>query len=91
MTMREFEIHCGIGNGSISKAINNNTDLSQKTLNRISKKYPALNINWLANGEGEMLSRGDEKDSIFSEEYWREKYYKILEENNALLRERNKK
>lgn len=47
-----FEKEVGLSNGFVDKA-GNNTRLS--SLDRISNKYPDLNINWLRTGEGDML------------------------------------
>lgn len=47
-----FENQCGIAPGTVSKM----TEKSRlRTLEKISKAYPNLNMNWLKTGEGEML------------------------------------
>jgi hypothetical protein len=48
----KFEEVCGIANGTISNMRDN---MTVKTLMRISKAYPDLNVNWLLTGEGDML------------------------------------
>lgn len=52
ITTREFEIKCGLSNGSVNK-MNDNTRVS--TLDRISTAFPQLNIVWVRTGEGTML------------------------------------
>lgn len=59
LSARAFEIECDLGNGVISGAIKNNTDLSDKTIKRITSKYPYINIGWLMLGQGEMISKGE--------------------------------
>lgn len=48
-----FEKKCGISNGTVSKM---GRGTRQSTLDKISKQYPQLNINWLLTGEGFMLN-----------------------------------
>lgn len=48
----EFERLCGLSNGAVSK-MGDNTRMA--TLDRISKTYPQINVNWLRTGEGNML------------------------------------
>lgn len=52
MNVAEFERNCNLSNGSVSK-MGDNTRRS--TLERISKIYPSLNLNWLLTGEGSMI------------------------------------
>lgn len=47
-----FERECGLSNDAVSK-MGNNTRTS--TLDKISNKFPELNISWIRTGEGEML------------------------------------
>ncbi|MGV8136526.1 MAG: hypothetical protein AB2L20_15060 [Mangrovibacterium sp.] len=49
---KKFEQHCGLSNGFVDKVGDN---ITLKSLNKIEKTYPELNINWLKTGEGEML------------------------------------
>ena len=52
ITTREFEIKCGLSNGSVNK-MNDNTRVS--TLDKISTAFPQLNLVWVRTGEGTML------------------------------------
>lgn len=48
-----FENQCGIAPGTVSKM----TEKSRlRTLEKISKQYPQLNMDWLKTGEGQMLN-----------------------------------
>lgn len=59
-----FEKQCGLSNGFCSKV---GYQLSQKSIELISKQYPDLNIVWLVHGKGEMLlSREEEVISLTS-------------------------
>jgi len=49
---KKFEQNCGLSNGFVNKVGDN---ITLKSLNKIEKTYPELNINWLKTGEGEML------------------------------------
>jgi len=58
---KKFEQNCGLSNGFVDKVGNN---VTIKTLDKISAKYPELNINWLRTGEGEMLKSSTAKEKI---------------------------
>lgn len=51
-----FEKEVGLSNGFVDKASNNTR---QSSLNRISNRYPILNVDWLKSGKGEMLKSGN--------------------------------
>ena len=53
VSISEFERYCGLSNGAVSK-MGDNTRMA--TLDRISKAYPQINVNWLRTGEGNMLA-----------------------------------
>ncbi len=56
LTVQSFEAKCSLSNGAVSK-MGNNTRRS--TLDKISKIYPRLNINWLLTGDGNMLCNNE--------------------------------
>ncbi len=59
---RAFEISIGVNNGTVGKI---NTSIKFDILERISKKYPDLNLEWLQIGTGEMLKDANpEFDSL---------------------------
>lgn len=53
LSVQRFEQEVGLSNASVSK-MGDNTRRS--TIDRISNKFPDININWLLTGEGEMLN-----------------------------------
>lgn len=55
LNARQFERMCGLSNGSMSK-MSDKTHSS--TVERISRTFPELNIEWLRTGEGKMFSHG---------------------------------
>lgn len=68
ISVSEFERVCDLSNGSVAK-MGDNTRTS--TIDKISKKYPFLNVVWLRTGEGEMVrgnvtptSHGDNSPNI---------------------------
>ena len=43
LSIRKFEMEVGMSNGSLSKAIKNDTDIQTKFLENIFDKYPEIN------------------------------------------------
>lgn len=62
-SMRSFEREIGVANGTIRHLRDN---LSANVKNRVSAKFPQLNLTWLLTGNGEMLNsnNGSNGDSI---------------------------
>ena len=58
VNVAEFERNCNLSNGSVSK-MGDNTRRS--TLEKISKIYPSLNLNWLLTGLSILTSIGTYK------------------------------
>lgn len=54
LTNKDFEIKAGLANAA-AKQIGENSRAT--TFDRIAIAFPELNINWLKNGEGEMLNQ----------------------------------
>lgn len=53
LSVLAFENKCGMAQGTVNKM----TDKSrQRTLEKIKKSYPQLNMEWLQTGNGEMLN-----------------------------------
>ena len=52
MSQRKFEINAGLPNGFINNLGDN---ITWKSLYKIEKAYPELNMEWLKTGEGSML------------------------------------
>lgn len=57
ISISQFERACGLANGTVSK-MGYNTRMA--TLDKISKVYPLLSINWLRTGEGTMINSKDD-------------------------------
>lgn len=61
ITVSEFEKRASLSNGAVSKTNNN---IRKSTLNSISLAFPNLNMDWLINGNGEMLKPHTDKLDI---------------------------
>lgn len=90
MSTSEFERETGLSNGMIGKAIKRNASLNTKSLEKIGKRFPRINVEWLATGQGDMLNKQlsemtePEKDrEILSLE---DKYIKLQEDYIDLLK-----
>lgn len=57
ISVRAFEKKISASDGMIRRAIGNNTDIQSKWITNIADIYPALNIDWLITGNGEMLKK----------------------------------
>ncbi len=55
ITIGALEKSIGASKAVLSRAIQNNTDIQAKWINRIVENYPSYSIEWLVTGEGEML------------------------------------
>lgn len=56
-----FENETGLSRGFVNKIGYN---ISEKSIERIAKRYPELNIAWLKSGVGEMLITGDNEGTL---------------------------
>lgn len=54
-TLTALEKQIGASKAVLTRAFNNNTDISSKWIQRIVENYPLYNIEWLITGKGEML------------------------------------
>lgn len=52
LSIQRFELYVGLSNASVAKMGNNTR---RTTIDKISIRFPELNINWLLTGEGEMI------------------------------------
>lgn len=59
MSIRRFEIECGLPNAYVSNIRNN---ITSRRLEVITAKFPDLNLQWLMTGEGSM-SRNESSES----------------------------
>lgn len=53
LSVLAFENECGMAQGTVNKMTDNSR---QRTLEKIRKHYPQLNMEWLKSGDGEMLN-----------------------------------
>ncbi len=54
LSVLAFENECGMAQGTVNKMTENSR---QRTLEKIRKHYPQLNMEWLKTGVGEMLNQ----------------------------------
>lgn len=59
LSVLAFENECGMAQGTVNKMTNKSR---QRTLEKIRKHYPQLNMEWLQTGMGEMLKQLPEVD-----------------------------
>ncbi len=50
ISIRSFEMNCGITNGTVSRTIKNNKNFQIQVLLKISEKHPRWNMNYLISG-----------------------------------------
>jgi transcriptional regulator with XRE-family HTH domain len=99
---QQFSEETKFNKSTVSQMKNGKAKISPEMLIQIKKVYPFISIDWLINNEGEMLKPNsyyiDDKLNIASdlntdyttkdkEDYWRDKYIEILEENRRLYKE----
>jgi len=53
--VRSFEIKSTLKNGAIYRVVKNDTTLNGDSIATLGKIWKDLNLNWLMNGDGEML------------------------------------
>ena len=89
-TTYSFEIANGLTKNALWNAMNKGKSFGVKTLEKIGKNFPELDMNWLLTGRGSMLF-GEAAEvpghiSLNSGcEEWQYKYYQLLEKYNACL------
>ncbi len=80
MSVRRFEIECGLPNAYVSNLRNN---ITSRRLEVITAKFPDLNLQWLMTGE-ESMSRSMVSDSVEETEADIEK--RLTEMNMQMIR-----
>lgn len=79
----KFEENTGLSRGYVNKVGDN---ITLKSLDKIIKAYPELNVNWLKTGEGSMLKGSTPKvEEGASVPYFM--YENLLNENKRLQRQ----
>ena len=67
-SMYDFENQCGLSNRYISNSIaNGRGNIGAEKLGMIVKEFPMLNLRWVCNGEGAMLT--DDSNTDYREAY----------------------
>jgi len=81
VAIREFAMGILVSPGSIHSCIKNNTILSGTILQKVAKRYPELNIDWLLTGTGTMLkTESEELEELLKQARQETKEYKDLVE-----------
>lgn len=84
----KFEKHCGISTGCLNNAVKSKMITSMKTVIKVKKKFPELNMNWVVNGEGEMLLADEiERNMDYKGAY--EECLKAIESLNNVIKTMN--
>lgn len=73
-----------IKNNFSNSFFNNKSAIGSDKLLNIFRNYPALNMDWVITGRGEMIVKNGAENNE-----WREKYYETLEKYNACLEGKN--
>lgn len=68
LSMRAFEAKIGMGNGTIGKAIKNNSNIESRWIAPIVENFRQYNPVWIITGEGEMMKSADYIDNTFNTE-----------------------
>ena len=63
ISQREFAENCGLGSTFVSNIVNS---IQPKTLEKIKKAYPQLNVAWVLTGEGEMIRPEYQSENVVS-------------------------
>lgn len=59
----KFENTAGLGRGFVNKV---GFNINAKSLEKIAKAYPELNIDWLRSGHGSMLNNGESEETLYT-------------------------
>lgn len=59
----KFENTAGLGRGFVNKV---GFNINAKSLEKIAKAYPELNIDWLRSGHGSMLNKGESEGTLYT-------------------------
>ncbi|CCY36335.1 phage repressor [Alistipes sp. CAG:831] len=59
----KFENTAGLGRGFVNKV---GFNINAKSLEKIAKAYPELNIDWLRSGHGSMLNNGESEGTLYT-------------------------
>lgn len=68
ISMRQLGLSLGASEGYISSIKRSGSNIGGDHIENIAREYPALNLEWLIKGEGEMLHSDLKKENIASED-----------------------
>lgn len=77
LSVRAFEQECGVKQGTISRAIKNDTALTSTNLSLIANRWKELEMNWLMTGEGDMIKSFDVQNHFENVNQQTETWYEI--------------
>ena len=66
LNINQFEKEIGSGNGSIRAIVDNDGGISTKNIEKIFRRFPVYNLDWLLTGRGWMLHTDNSKPPISS-------------------------
>lgn len=84
----KFEKHCGISTGCLNNAVKSKMITSMKTVIKVKEKFPELNMNWVVNGEGNMILSGINSCNMDYKEAY-EECLKAIESLNDVIKAMN--
>ena len=90
MSIRRFELECGLPNAYVSNLRNN---ITSRRLDTITAKFPDLNLQWLMTGEGSMSrseAATDGSDGDNAEKRLNEMNMQLLRMITEFIRQENK-
>lgn len=90
ITIFALEQKIGCSEGTLRRAIKNNTDIQSKWISNICDNYPNLSIEWLLTGKGVMLKENNsETNSILPDNeicIGNKELYELLISQNEILK-----
>jgi hypothetical protein len=64
LSARQFDLSIGASNGYTLRMKKNNASIGSDVIENILRVYPQLNVVWLITGEGDMLKKPDDAETL---------------------------
>jgi len=64
LSARQFDLSIGASNGYTLRMKKNNASIGSDVIENILRVYPQLNVVWLITGEGDMLKKPEEVETL---------------------------
>ncbi len=64
LSARQFDLSIGASNGYTLRMKKNNASIGSDVIENILRVYPQLNVVWLITGEGDMLKKPEEAETL---------------------------